>query len=103
MPAKGRPKERFCKRGHDTEKVGRVPNNGWCRTCARMAEQAGGSITGNRKFSHSVEWERLRVAKWLEIVSVDKMEPNKSTQQRRHDFDKRYEKLEADVPTPENV
>ena len=64
-------------------------------------------MTRKKKFrkrgQDDLEWERARVAKWLEIVSVDKMEPNKSTQQRRHDFDKRYEKLEADVPTPENV
>jgi hypothetical protein len=99
----GRPRERICKRGHDTEEVGRVPNNGWCRACARMAEERGGSITGKLKHNHPIEWERARVERWLEIVRDDPLTLDinlKSTQLRGREFQVRYEKLEAVVPTP---
>ena len=101
MPSKGRPKERVCKRGHDTDEVGRVPNNGWCRACARMAEARGGSIQGKHKPRYTLEWERARVSRWLEIVRDNPLDINlKSTQLRGREFDRRYERLEAEVPTP---
>jgi hypothetical protein len=65
-----------------------------------MAEERGGSITGKRKHTHSIEWERARVERWLEIVTDDPMTNNKSTQLRGREFESRYEKLEAVVPTP---
>ena len=94
-----RPKERFCKRGHDTEEVGRI-RKGWCRSCAEMADAVGG-ITGKSKHNHSLEWERARVIGWLEIVADDPIDINlKSTQRRKREFEVRYERLEAGVPTP---
>jgi hypothetical protein len=66
-----------------------------------MAEERGGSITGKRKHTHPIEWERARVERWLEIVSDDPLDINlKSTQLRGREFENRYEKLEAVVPTP---
>ena len=46
------------------------------------------------------EWERARVRAWAAIVATNKMIENKSTQQRKRDFDKLYARLEAEVPTP---
>ena len=34
----GRPLERFCKRGHDTEAVGRI-RHGWCKSCAQESDK----------------------------------------------------------------
>ena len=93
-----RPKERFCKRGHDTEEVGRI-RKGWCRSCAEMADAVGG-ITGKSKHNHSLEWERARVIGWLEIVAEDPMDKPASTQARAKEFEVRYERLEASLPTP---
>ena len=95
----GRPKERFCKRGHDTQEAGRIPSNGWCRACSQFSQNTGG--VGKKKPSrYSLEWERSRVKRWLEIAAADPMIENKSTQQRGREFDMRYERLEAEVPTP---
>jgi hypothetical protein len=65
-----------------------------------MAEEAGGSITGKRKHTHPIEWERARIIQWLEIVRENPMTNNKSTQLRGREFESRYEKLEAVMPTP---
>jgi hypothetical protein len=100
----GRPRERICKRGHDTEEVGRVPNNGWCRACAKIAEENGGLIPGGkyrRQSPYTLEWERARVERWLEIVRDNPLDINlKSTQLRGREFQVRYDRLEAVVPTP---
>ena len=93
-----RPKERFCKRGHDTEEVGRI-RKGWCKACAEMADAVGG-ITGKSKHNHSLEWERARVIGWLEIVAEDPMDKPASTRARAKEFEVRYERLEASLPTP---
>jgi hypothetical protein len=104
VPAKiGRPPERFCKRGHDTWELGRVPKNGWCRGCARMAESMGGSITGGRVSKapkRPLRWQRARVAKWLEIAAADPLEPTTNTHARLAQFERRYARLEAEIPTP---
>jgi len=93
-----RPKERFCKRGHDTWDVGRV-RKGWCRSCAYMADATGG--INPQKPRQTPEWERARVHRWLEIVSDDPLDINlKSTQHRHREFEIRYDRLEAGVPTP---
>jgi len=94
----GRPKERFCKRGHDTEEVGRV-RKGWCKSCAYLADEAGG-ITGKSKHNHPLSWERARVKGWLGIVSEDPMPVNGGTQARMREFEARYRRLEAEVPMP---
>ena len=94
----GRPKERFCKRGHDTEEVGRV-RKGWCKACAYLADEAGG-IRGKHRPRYSLRWERARVARWLEIVSDDPLEPSGGTLARKKAFEIRYERLEASLPTP---
>lgn len=109
----GRPKERFCKRGHDTEKVGRM-NKGWCKACdaakrsadaeyrrelRRLAAQ--GLRRPKRKPSrHSPEWERDRVKRWLEIATEDPMSKRQGTTARNREFEARYQRLEADLPTP---
>jgi len=50
---------------------------------------------------YSLDWERVRVQRWLEIVSDEPLDINlKSTQLRMHEFTRRYERLEAEVPTP---
>jgi len=47
------------------------------------------------------DWERARVRRWLEIVSDDPLDINlKSTIRRMQEFTRRYEQLEAEVPTP---
>ena len=96
----GRPKERFCKRGHDTHEVGRVPNNGWCRTCAQAAGRNGGSIQGKHKPRYTLAWERKRVKEWLEITRDNPMSNPNGNTARMREFETRYERLEAEVPTP---
>jgi len=93
-----RPKERFCKRGHDTDEVGRI-RKGWCKACAEMADAVGG-ITGKSKHNHSLEWERARVIGWLEIAAADPLQVTANTHKRKKEFELRYERLEAGVPTP---
>ena len=93
-----RPKERFCKRGHDTHEVGRV-RKGWCKACAYLADTQGG-IQGKHKPTYSPEWTRARVKRWLEIVKEDPMERKGGTRLRVREFEERYERLEAAVPTP---
>lgn len=93
-----RPKERFCKRGHDTEEVGRI-RKGWCKACAEMADAVGG-ITGKSKHNHSLEWERARIVVWLEITASDPLQVTANTHRRKREFEVRYERLEASLPTP---
>jgi len=104
-----RPLERFCRRGHDTILAGRDANY-YCKECRRESDrrrdpkrraleppkaQRGG------KHSQPIEWERARVQRWLEIVAENPLDINiKSTQLRGREFESRYEKLEAGVPTP---
>jgi hypothetical protein len=98
----GRPKERFCKRGHDTQEAGRIPSNGWCRACSQFSQNTGG--VGKKKPSrYSLEWERSRVKRWLEITTEDPLDKRGGTQERMREFGARYERLEADVPTPVDV
>ena len=60
----------------------------------------GKSAQGKSK-PYSPEWERARVQRWLEIVSDDPLDINlKSTIRRMQEFSRRYERLEAEVPTP---
>ena len=60
----------------------------------------GKSAKGKGK-PYPLEWERARVKHWLEIVSEDPLDINlKSTQRRMREFAWRYERLEAEVPTP---
>ena len=42
----GRPSERFCKRGHDTEQAGRR-SHGWCTACARERQRQTRGIQQN--------------------------------------------------------
>ena len=50
---------------------------------------------------YSLDWERARVERWLQIVSDDPLDINlKSTIRRMQEFTRRYERLEAEVPTP---
>jgi len=93
----GRPKERFCKRGHDTEEVGRV-RKGWCKSCAYLADATGG--INPQKPRQTPEWERARVHRWLEIAASDPLQVTSNTHKRKKEFDIRYERLEAGVPTP---
>ena len=65
----------------------------------RQADDTGG-VMRQGDHRHPPEWERARVKRWLEIVSVDKMGENKSTQLRAREFEERYARLEAEVPTP---
>jgi len=90
-----RPKERFCKRGHDTEEVGRI-RKGYCKTCAE-----GGPYGPPRKHKpYSLEWERARVQRWLEIVKAEPLEKRQATTARTKEFESRYQRLEASLPTP---
>jgi hypothetical protein len=56
-------------------------------------------VRGKHKPRYSLEWERARVERWLEIVRDDPMTNNKSTQLRGREFEDRYTRLEAEVPT----
>jgi hypothetical protein len=109
----GRPLERFCKRGHDTEALGR-DSNYYCKGCRRESdrrrdpkrralEAARTSRRGKHTPRYPIEWERARVERWLEIVRDDPRTNNKSTQLRGREFESRYEKLEAVVPTPVDI
>jgi len=89
----GRPLERFCKRGHDTHEVGRV-RNGYCKTCAYEGPY------GKSKPLHDLDWERVRVARWLEIVAEDPIDEVGGTHVRMKAFEARYARLEAEVPAP---
>ena len=94
----GRPLERFCKRGHDTEAVGRI-RKGWCKACADIADAAGG-VGGKQKPGHSPGWHRDRVNRWLEIITDDPMDEPQGTHARLLEFETRYARLETEVPTP---
>jgi len=87
----GRPKERFCKRGHDTHEVGRI-RHGYCKACADAGPY------GPPKMPHDPEWERARVARWLEIVEEDPIDEVGGTHVRMKAFEARYARLEAAVP-----
>ena len=53
---------------------------------------------------YPLQWERRRVKCWLEIVRDDPLDINlKSTQLRGREFQIRYDKLEAGVPTPVDI
>jgi len=94
----GRPLERFCKRGHDTHEVGRY-RDGTCGLCKKIHNR-GGSVEGKSKPPADPEWERARVARWLEIVEEDPIAEGATTQGRFKAFDERYARLEAEVPAP---
>jgi hypothetical protein len=104
------PRERFCKRGHDTDVLGRDVR-GYCKECRRewdrrrdpkkRAEREADRSGRGYKHTHPIEWERARVEQWLEIVSEDPLDINlKSTQLRGREFQVRYDRLEAVVPSP---
>ena len=60
----------------------------------------GKSARGKNK-PYSLEWQRARIECWLKIVSDDPLDINlKSTIRRMQEFTRRYERLEAEVPTP---
>ena len=60
-----------------------------------------GKSSHGKKKPYSLDWERARVQRWLEIVSDDPLDINlKSTIRRMQEFTRRYERLEAEVPTP---
>lgn len=99
-----KPKERYCVHGHDTHVVGRDAHYR-CKECRRIDDRNRDPKRRRAKGipakpRYTLEWEAARVQAWLAIVAHDKMIENKCTQQRKKDFDKRYEKLEAAVPTP---
>jgi len=107
----GRPKEQICKRGHDTTLAGR-DKRGQCSECRRESDRKRQRITDPitkkrilearrvRGYSHPLAWERARVTQWLEIVAEDPMEKPASTRARAKEFESRYERLEASLPTP---
>lgn len=111
MRVMGRPKERFCKRGHDTTIAGR-DLRGQCSECRRESDRRrrnpADPITKERirqarrvrGYNHPIRWERARVACWLEIVAEHPMDRAPSTQARGKEFETRYQRLEAEVPTP---
>ena len=101
-----RPVERFCKWGHDTDIVGRDANFS-CKECRRESDRRRSSKRSHapskrgQNFSHTIEWQRARMERWLEIVSEDPLDINlKSTHLRSREFESRYQKLEASLPTP---
>jgi hypothetical protein len=107
----GMPK-RFCKRGHDTDIVGRDGSKA-CKECRRAwdrrrkperraLEPSRGNRRGKHKPRYSLDWERARVQRWLEIAAEDPMTTMQSTQLRGQQFGERYERLEAGVPTPDD-
>jgi len=60
----------------------------------------GRSNRGKNK-PYPPEWERARFEHWLEIVGDYPLDINlKSTILRMREFTRRYERLEAEVPTP---
>ena len=60
-----------------------------------------GKSSQGKKKPYSLDWERARVQRWLQIVSDDPLDINlKSTIRRMQEFTRRYERLEAEVPTP---
>jgi len=102
--------KRFCKRGHDTDDRGRDVR-GYCKECRRewdrkrdpkkRAEREADRTGRGNQHNHPLEWERARVERWLEIVRDDPLDINlKSTQLRGREFQVRYDRLEAEVPTP---
>ncbi len=95
----GRPPERFCKRGHDTHEVGRI-RKGWCKACAQAADAAGGVMGSKHPKRHPIAWERARVKGWLEIAADDPIPTATGSVARLREFQVRYKRLEADVPTP---
>jgi len=108
----GRQPEQFCRRGHDTFLVGRDASYE-CKECRRWRdrrrnpkrralEAARGGRVPKKGYARP-DWERARVHRWLEIVSDDPLDINlKSTQLRGREFDIRYARLEAEVPTPDD-
>jgi hypothetical protein len=103
---------RFCKRGHDTELVGRDTNH-YCKGCRRESDRRRGPKRralelprSGRQGKHSqrrpIEWERARIERWLEITTENPLDKG-GTQERMREFGTRYERLEASVPTPETV
>jgi hypothetical protein len=104
-----RPLERFCRRGHDTTLAGRDANY-YCKECRRESDRRRDpkrralepprSRRGG-KHSYPLEWERARVQRWLEITAEDPLDKG-GTQERMREFGTRYERLEADVPTPDD-
>jgi len=60
-----------------------------------------GKSSHGKNRPYPLAWERARVQRWLEIVSDDPLDINlKSTIRRMQEFTRRYERLEAEVPTP---
>ena len=102
-----RPKERFCRRGHDTDEAGR-DIHGYCKECRRENDRHRERITdpstGKRirvkGYNHPIEWERARVERWAEIVRADPLDKRQGTNARGREFAIRYERLEASLPTP---
>ena len=105
----GRPLERFCKRGHDTHEVGRI-RKGWCKACAQAADAAALAAERaktmrrehrpTKPLLHDPEWERARVTRWLEIAAADPVPEKTGSVGRMKEFEARYKRLEAEVPTP---
>jgi hypothetical protein len=58
---------------------------------------------GQHKPRYTLEWERERVKAWYEIAAADPMPDSTGAVGRYAEFDTRYEKLEAVVPTPVEV
>jgi hypothetical protein len=104
--------KRFCKRGHDTDVLGR-DIRGYCKQCRRewdrrrdpkvRAEREADRTGRGYGRMHPIEWERARVQRWLEIASEEPMTAMQSTQLRGREFGERYARLEAAVPTPKTV
>jgi hypothetical protein len=60
---------------------------------------------GQHKPRYTLEWERERVKRWMEIVMDDPMTRHRAERgwnQAKHkaEFEERYAQLEAEVPTP---
>jgi hypothetical protein len=67
-------------------------------------------MQGRHRPRYSLEWERARVQRWLEIVAADPMSyrqtiPGNSggnQAKRKAEFEDRYALLEAGVPIPDD-
>jgi hypothetical protein len=101
---------RFCKRGHDTELVGRDTNY-YCKGCRRESDlrrkrrerEGRPAERGKHSQRHPLEWERARIQRWSEIVAENPITAEfNGTLARKAAFGERYERLEAQIPTPDD-